>query len=294
MAPEWLSHLFLMVREAHESFRDLQLYMEGMVSERQQINFNETPRHDLFNALLIGNEDSWDNISDKFTDQQLFANMFLFLLAGHETTAHSLAYTLGLLAIHEDEQEKLYRHIIDNLGGVEIPSYEQMGRFSYVLATFYEALRLFPIVPALSKQAAEDTTIPKRKSDGGIEHIPVPKDSHILLNIIALHYHPKYWSDPEKFDPSRFLGEWNRDAYVPFSGGMRACIGRRFAEVEKAFISQAVALLVVLLKHYKIEMKDPEEYTGLDVLQKRARLLRSRTHLNLGPTHEPLVFRKRE
>ncbi|GJJ06242.1 hypothetical protein Clacol_000433 [Clathrus columnatus] len=149
-------------------------------------------------------------------------------------------------------------------------------------------MRLFPPISAVPKQAVEDAIIPKRGADGGVEHIPVPKNSHLILDIIALHYNPKYWSDPEKFDPSRFLGEWNRDAYVPFSGGMRACIGRRFAEVE------AVALLVVLLKHYKIELKDPEEYAGLDVLQKREKLLRSQTRITLTPIHEPLVFRKRE
>lgn len=78
-----------------------------------------------------------------------------------------------------------------------------------------------------------------QKGDGNIEHIPVAKDSCLLIDVFAIHYNrkivllippylgsfipffssAKYWHEPEKFDPSRFMGEWNKDAYIPFSGG---------------------------------------------------------------------------
>ncbi|GJJ08151.1 hypothetical protein Clacol_002359 [Clathrus columnatus] len=271
---------------AHEATNVIELYMKEMIAERRN---KQEERHDLFNALLVSNEENWDNMNDKFTDEELIcwysfvlgrkgsscltdvllANMFAFLLAGHETLSHTISYTLGLLALHEEEQEKIYKQITENLHTDEIPGYEKLNSFTYVLAVLYESLRLFPMVTMLVREIADDVTFSKQKSDGTIEQVPVTKDNLVILDIAALHYNPKYWTDPEKFDPTRFLGNYNKDAYLPFSGGMRACIGRRFAEVE------GIAILVMLLSRYKVELKDPGKYAGLDVLERRAKLLKS-------------------
>lgn len=85
----------------------------------------------------------------------------------------------------------------------------------------------------------------------------------------------RYWKDPNTFNPSRFLGDWPRDAFVPFSAGARSCLGRRFAE------AQGVAILTYMIKHFRVEVLEEPQYAGETFDQRRKRLLRCRTALTL-------------
>ena len=85
----------------------------------------------------------------------------------------------------------------------------------------------------------------------------------------------RYWKDPHTFNPSRFLGDWPRDAFVPFSAGTRACLGRRFSETE------GVAILTYMIKHFRVEVLEEPQYAGETFEQRKKRLLRCRTALTL-------------
>jgi cytochrome P450 len=127
-------------------------------------------------------------------------------------------------------------------------SYSDVTRFSYIQGIFYEALRMFPLVLQMPKESAYDTTLRTKNKNGETVVVPCPKGTQVNLCAIALHFNrelvpyqnntgiedrftAKYWPNPEAFNPDRFLGDWNRDAYIPFSAGARSCIGRRYVIV---------------------------------------------------------------
>ncbi|KAG8978825.1 hypothetical protein FRB90_008324, partial [Tulasnella sp. 427] len=100
----------------------------------------------------------------------------------------------------------------------------------------------------------------------------------------------RYWKDPYAFKPSRFMDPgWPRDAFIPFSAGPRACIGKRFAEVE------AIAIISLVVKRYKITVDERRFPTipGENVVERRERLFATSQDLTLTPTNAPLVLTRR-
>ena len=85
----------------------------------------------------------------------------------------------------------------------------------------------------------------------------------------------RYWDDPESFKPERFLGNYPRDAFIPFSGGPRGCIGRGFAETE------AVAVLSMIVSRYKVEVREEPQFARETFEQLRARLLETNITLTI-------------
>jgi len=159
----------------------------------------------------------------------LLGNTFIFLIAGHETTAHTLCFTFALLALYPDEQERLYQQIKGIMADIDgIPTYEDMNKFTLSLAVLYESLRMFPAVSSIPKISAEDTSLTVNNADGGKSTFPVPAGTRVHFHFPALHYNSRYWKDPYTFRPERFLEDWPKDAFLPFSSGARACLGRRY------------------------------------------------------------------
>ncbi|QRW26096.1 cytochrome P450 family protein [Rhizoctonia solani] len=221
----WTKH-WVHVRDAYQEMR---LYFQEMISSRRADN---TPgsqaqaeeQHDLFNQLLLAHDDS-----SKLSEEELLGNVFLFLFAGHETTAHSLAFTLALLSVYPEEQRKVIEEIEwlqkerDDFG------YEDLPKYTYTQAVWYETLRLYPIGPELPRRAGFDTSLTYIPHDSKQPTtISIKNGSQVIINIPGLHYNPNYWDDPTDFIPARFLEpNWNKDAFIPFLAGPRACIGRR-------------------------------------------------------------------
>jgi len=214
-------------------------------------------------------------------------NVYIFLLAGHETTAHALAYTFALLVLYQDEQEKLYEHIKSVIPDGRMPTYDDMPKLTYAMAVFNETLRMFPPVVIIPKYAEEDTFFTTKNSKGENITVTVPKGTYISINTPGLHYNPRYWKDPHKFDPSRFLGDWPRDAFLPFSGGPRACLGRKFAETE------AMVVLAYSILRYKVTVTEEPRFAGETFEQRKERVLRAENRLTLTPIRLPLTFTRR-
>jgi cytochrome P450 len=284
--PGWAKNLTQRTRRVHLAFRELKQYMLEMVEARRNVDKVEQ-HHDLFSGLLDAAQDEPDN-GVALSEEELIGNMFIFLLAGHDSTAHALCFSFALLALYQDEQERLYQHIkgiMSSLNGM--PAYEDMSRFTRSLAVLYETIRLFPPAPYVPKVAAEDATLTVSNADGGKTTFPVLAGTNIRLHIPGLHYNPRYWKDPHRFMPERFLGDWPKDAFIPFSQGARACLGRRFFETE------GIAIVTMLVSRYKIEVKEEPEFAGETFEERYARVTAFGQGLTTAPLRVPLVFKRR-
>ncbi|EKM51238.1 uncharacterized protein PHACADRAFT_263271 [Phanerochaete carnosa HHB-10118-sp] len=281
----WNSAPLKRIADVKLGYEELEQYMLEMVQERRTAEKKEEC-YDLFSNLLDASDSESDG-SVRLTDRELLGNIFIFLLAGHETTAHTLAFAFGLLAMHQDYQEKLYQHIKSVVPDGRLPTYEEMNSLTECMAVFYETLRLFPPVQSIPKVAAEDTTLVAADHAGNKVVIPVPRGTELQLSVISVHRNPRYWDDPHAFKPERFHGNWPRDAFLPFSSGARACLGRRFFETE------GIAILTMLVLRYKIELKDEPEFAHETYEERWQRLFKLKPVITIAPARLPLVFKKR-
>ncbi|KAG1736097.1 cytochrome P450 [Suillus paluster] len=295
LVPTWAMGLTKRFRHARLAFDELHQYLTEMIQERQGSQHQED-NSDILSSLLAANDDEKLSQGEvKLSDSELIGNTFILLLAGHETTAHTLAFAFGLLALYPEKQEELYQHIKRVLPDGRLPSglqcfrqtYDDMPSLAYSSAVFNETLRIFPPVSTVPKSNAEDTTFTLTDAHGTKRTVAVPRGFALALNISGLHYNPKYWEDPYAFKPERFLGDWNRDAFLPFSSGYRACVGRKFSETE------GTAVLTVVLSRYTVSVKDEPQFAGETFEQRKTRVLDARSRLTLAPTRLPLVFRRR-
>ncbi|KAF8903954.1 cytochrome P450 [Gymnopilus junonius] len=277
LLPDWaLSNLGPRMKNIKTAFDELEQYMREMIRDRQ--NSEKVERYDCSPVF-------WTQITttlrpidcQKVTSiVAMTGNIFIFLLAGHETTAHTLCFAFALLALHPEEQDKLFEQIKSLLPEDRFPTYEEMPLYTYSMAVFNETLRLFPPVVNIPKVSAEDTVLTVGNAFGEKRTVPIPKDARVSVNTPGLHYNPRYWKNPESFQPARFLEpDWPRDAFLPFSAGARACLGRKFFETE------GIVVLTMLVSKYKISLKDEPEFAGESVAQCKERIFRTHNGLTL-------------
>lgn len=181
-----------------------------------------------------------------FDAAELRDQVLIFLLAGHETTATSLAFALHLLALHPEAQDRA-REEISRVLGDRTPGAADLDRLPYVTQVLKEAMRLYPAAPVIGRKAVAATEI------GG--HT-VPAGAEVMLAPWVTHRHPDHWPDPDRFDPDRFTPEAeagrHRYAWFPFGGGPRACIGQHFSMLE------SVIALAMILREHAFEAVDTE------------------------------------
>jgi cytochrome P450 len=150
----------------------------------------------------------------------------VMFMAGHEGTANSLAWTWYLLSQAADVEVRLHAELAGVLGG-RLPTLDDVPRLTYTRAVFEEAIRLYPPVPFLGRQALRDETIRNR---------PIPAGSMLMVIPWLLHRHRRLWDQPDHFMPERFLpenaGSRQRYSYIPFSVGPRVCTGAAFGMTE--------------------------------------------------------------
>ncbi|MBS2019677.1 MAG: cytochrome P450 [Deltaproteobacteria bacterium] len=177
-------------------------------------------RGDLLSMLLATQDESGAGMSDR----QVRDEAMTLFLAGHETTANAMAWTLYLLAQHAEVRERLEAEL-DALG--HDPSYEELRELPYTLAVLKESMRLYPPAYMLARRAIQDVEL------GGHR---LRKHTIVILNVLGIHRRPDTFPDPDRFDPTRFLGDAERSlprcAYMPFGAGPRICIGNHFALME--------------------------------------------------------------
>ncbi|MFJ9691010.1 cytochrome P450 [Kitasatospora sp. NPDC101183] len=181
---------------------------------------------------------------------ELREQALVFLLAGHETTATSLAFALHLLALHPHHR-KLAREEAESVLAGRVPTAADLDRLPYLTRVLKEAMRLYPAATLIGRRAVAGTVI-----DG----YAIPAGAQVLVAPLVTHRHPDHWEEPERFDPDRFLPERekarHRYAWFPFGGGPRACIGQHFSMLE------AVLTLAVLLRDFELEAVDERVALG--------------------------------
>ncbi len=177
---------------------------------------------------------------DEVRDQAL-----IFLMAGHETTAGALTFTLHLLGRRPEIQDAVAAEARDVLGSSVTVTPDQLARLELTKAALQEGMRLFP-----SAHTTDRITAARVEVGGYV----LPPGQQVLVSPWTTQRHPDFWPDPLRFDPTRFLGphERPRYAYFPFGGGPRACVGEHFAMLE------AVTLLAMLLRSRRVTSLRPD------------------------------------
>ncbi|MFI1616592.1 cytochrome P450 [Streptomyces lydicus] len=221
---------------------ELNAVCDSVIAERRAAGTDVAEGDDLLSLLsAAGNDEDGSLDATEIREQVL-----IFLLAGHETTATSLAFTLHLLARHPDEQAAV-RAEIDRVLAGRTPTAADLDRLPYLTQALKEAMRLYPAAPVVSRRAVEATEI------GGYR---IPAGADVVVSPWVTHRNPALWPDPERFDPGRFApereAERHRYAWFPFGGGPRACIGQHFSMLE------SVLALAVLLRAYELEAVDED------------------------------------
>jgi cytochrome P450 len=194
---------------------------------------------DLMRRLMAARDPESGQAMD---DERLIDNLLTFYLAGHETTARALAWTLYLLARSPEWSEALAGEVARVAGGGTVAA-EHVERLVLTQQVLKESMRLFPPVPMMSRQVVVDTTL---------EGHAIRAGSSLIIPIYAIHRHAARWNDPHAFDPSRFAPEREaaigRYQYLPFGAGPRICIGMAFAMIE------ATAILATLLQQARFSL----------------------------------------
>ncbi|CCM05089.1 uncharacterized protein FIBRA_07296 [Fibroporia radiculosa] len=293
--PKWMRWLPIKtMREFRKARVMLDQYMRVQVNERRalvksQIELKEEGSRDIFSVLVRANEVNAQSAHTEkliLSDDELIANVFLMLFAGHETTAETLSATFALLAANQDAQEVLYKQIVEVVGTDRDPTPSEYHQLDKVLNAFYEASRLFPASFAAGRIPVEDSplVIPDAHGSGRDARIVVPKGILVMGDVLGVAYNPRYYPEPEKFLPSRWEGNGKTDMVTSFGLGPRGCIGRRFATTE------AVAFLTMLLRDWKAE---PLLKPGESVDEWTKRVIDARFFFTLGIQDVPVRLTRR-
>ncbi len=191
---------------------------------------------DLVSLLLDARDDDGNPIARRRIRDELAT----FMLAGHETTANGLAWMWHLLSKHRDALERLLAEVDDVLGR-RAPTAADAERLPWTSACFQEALRLYPPAWIMPRKAAVDDAI-----DG----YPIRKGTTVWIPIYLVQRDARWWPDPDRFDPARFLPEHvkkhPRGASLPFGAGRRMCIGASFALMEATLITAVLSQRMTL------------------------------------------------
>jgi enediyne biosynthesis protein E7 len=190
---------------------------------------------DLLAAMMGSGRPDQNQLDQKLSDRELYDQVLTMVMAGHETTAKALTWTLHVLAGQPEVADAVRRELRAVLGG-RLPTAADLPALGLTRRVVDEVVRLYPPVWLISRRATRDTEL------GGY---PVPEGALVCISPWTLHRIPDWWPDPERFDPDRFLPgpaeARPSHAYLPFGGGPRVCIGQAFA------LTEAVLVLATIL-----------------------------------------------
>ncbi|KAK2462367.1 hypothetical protein APHAL10511_005673 [Amanita phalloides] len=287
----WLLRLplpkFRAIRAACQQTKN---FMKTQVEQRRALIQNSRGvelAKDVFTTLVQANED--EGAKYKLNNDELVGNVFIMLIAGHETTARSLAATIAFLAWDQDTQDDVAEQIKSVVGYDRDPNFQDYPKLNKVLSAFLEAIRMFPPSSLSIRESAEDTVlkIPNPAGQEGYTTIPIQKGTMVVSDTIGHQYDPKYYDEPEKYKPLRWYDTENLESerFTGFSVGSRVCIGRKFATVE------AVAFLTMLLRDWRVE---PFLRHGENKEQWRERVFDPQFTITLGIKDASVSFIRRQ
>jgi cytochrome P450 len=231
--------------------RQLDDIVYGLIQRRRS---NGEIADDLLYALLQAQDEGGG-----IEDEQLRDEVMTLLLAGHETTAVSLSWTWYLLAQYPEVEKELWSELRVVLNG-RSPGTQDLCRLRYTERVVKEAMRLYPPAWAIVRNSLKDCEI------GGYR---VPAGATLVMSQWVMHRDPRYYDEPERFQPERWLDGRAKAApkfaYFPFGGGPRTCIGASFAAME------AVLVLATIAQRYQIRIAPDDPVEVLPTITLRPR-----------------------
>ena len=218
-----------------------------IAQRRADFAAGRTDRADLLSVLLRAT-DSEDASAGGMSDEQLRDESLTIFTAGHETTANALTFTWYLLAQNLGAETALHDELAEVLNG-QLPRYEDLDRLPYARAVVAEAMRLYPPAWAVARQCLDRVDVAGRTWPAG---------TIFLCSQWVTHRDSRWWPEPERFDPRRWLPGGHavapdrpRYAYFPFGGGPRVCIGEAFAWTE------SILALATIAQIWRLRLSDP-------------------------------------
>ncbi|KAF8447273.1 cytochrome P450 [Boletus edulis BED1] len=268
-APSWAWKLpFKWFRRTRRAYDIMRVFMRSQVNTiRESIGLEAAKGDiklgkDLFSLLVHASDDVGGKKG--LSDDELVSlsppysfspigDVFSFLYAGHDTTAQGLTVALAFLALNFDIQDELVSQIREVTEDRDNDTLDY-GKLDKVLAAFYEAIRLYPPGPIVPRVAKKDTVLNVSDTDEP-RMLFVKKGTHVVVDLVGIHYHPRYYSDPEVYRPSRWYAKKQDQSsnvreggdFTGFSFGPRSCIGRKYSTTE------AVCFLANLLRDWRVE-----------------------------------------
>lgn len=248
--PIWMPRLHR--RATRQSARDIRALIAALVAARE-VEIREGRAPDDLATKIMTTPDP--DTGDCFSREEMVDQVAIFFLAGHETSASALAWSLYLLALYPDWQERLAQEAA-GMG----EDYAAINALRLSRDVFREALRLYPPVPMMVRE----TSCPQE-----MRGRDVPTGAQIVLSPWHLHRHERLWDNPDGFDPARWHGEHGRqcqrEAFIPFSAGARVCPGAGFAMMEGPL------MLSMLVRDFRFEVVAEEQPVPVAHLTVRAR-----------------------
>ena len=254
--PTWMPRFFK--SETKQTAKAIRSLITGLTEKRlKAIEAGDAP--DDLATKIMTTADPFTG--ETFTVAEMVDQVAIFFLAGHETSASALAWTLYLLALNPEWQDAVAQE-----AETLTQNFSSVSKLRKTRDVFREALRLYLPVPMMVRE----TTCPENSRDRD-----VTKGAQVVLSPWHLHRHERLWENPDGFDPDRWgtdAGKASaRDAYMPFSSGPRVCTGAGFAMIE------GVLLLAMIVKEFRFDIvdgKQPEPVAHLTVRAKDGMWLR--------------------
>lgn len=211
---------------------------DGILLDYIRRRRQEAPGHDLLQILMDARYSDGEGMSDELVTSESMQ----LLVAGHETSSNALSWLLYLLSSNPDCIERL-REEFDSVLGGEPMTYSHVPRLEFATQVVQEGLRLYPPFWMVDRMALADDRA------GALD---IPRGSTVVVFIYGVHHSPRYWGNPERFDPERFTKANEKlhrpGAWLPFGAGPRGCIGGNYAML------QIFMILSALLKKYDFQL----------------------------------------
>jgi cytochrome P450 len=187
---------------------------------------------DLLSMLMLASD---EDDGSRMSDRQLRDEAITLFLAGHETTANLLSWTFYCLARNPEREAELHAEVDRALAG-RAPGFEDIPRLALAERVVAESMRLYPPAWILGRRALRDVALGPYR---------IPAGAYVIASPYATQRDPRFFAEPERFDPDRFSPEAkaarHKFAYFPFGGGARQCIGEGFAWMEGTLLLAAIA-----------------------------------------------------
>jgi cytochrome P450 len=245
--PYWRFFKLAKDRQLERSIATVKKHLAGYIANAQ-IKLAQDPNpSNILESMIIATNDQ----GEQFSEDELFANALTVLLAGEDTTANTLAWTIHYLANHPDIQEKVHQEIVEGLTE-ETPEYDELENFPITFAAAQEAMRLRPVAPFMYMENIHDEII-----EG--HHIPAGTLIFMMLNQQSSN--EALFPNSDEFNPMRWLDISNEQkrtfskVLMPFGAGTRLCPGRLLSFIEMK------AALITILKQYRFTQHKGEDNT---------------------------------